>query len=273
MLSSAFMSASCSSHEKRPLQEATTTTAATFRRPKRVSLDQRQSFDHHQQQKRKINTHQNPKLAYKDTDVDNEIDDEIEFLYIIPSPPKLVTVSPKEGIPSKKLARLTNIKDHVKSASSPSLLSLSQLPICSFSHQSSAYLQSVAEICHAILHDIRWRVTEGSGHLNRLFTWEQGDDLSVIHTLARRYVCPHHENGSTCQSSYFGTPVLERNGVLKQIENDNEIEESYNEIKDHNDQELNEKELQRDRCLEVYTRLYFRCVLRISMVSSKFILC
>ncbi|KAL3932148.1 MAG: hypothetical protein SGBAC_010985 [Bacillariaceae sp.] len=49
----------------------------------------------------------------------------------------------------------------------------------------SAYLQSLAEICHAILWDARWRV---GPQQQRLMAWEKGDDLSVICTLAERYI-------------------------------------------------------------------------------------
>lgn len=52
-------------------------------------------------------------------------------------------------------------------------------------HRRSAYLQSLAEICHDILWDARWRV--GAQH-QRLLAWEKGDDLSVVCTLAEQYI-------------------------------------------------------------------------------------
>jgi hypothetical protein len=53
-----------------------------------------------------------------------------------------------------------------------------------YSFKSSAYVQSLAEICHAISWDRRWRV---GSQKQRLFAWERGDDLSVIHALAKMY--------------------------------------------------------------------------------------
>jgi hypothetical protein len=55
-----------------------------------------------------------------------------------------------------------------------------QSPI--YSERSSAYIQSLAEICHAILWDCRWRV---GPQQQRLFAWERGEDLSAVHALSR----------------------------------------------------------------------------------------
>ncbi|OEU19839.1 hypothetical protein FRACYDRAFT_206636 [Fragilariopsis cylindrus CCMP1102] len=141
----------------------------------------------------------------------------------------------------------------------PSPLLLSLLPISAFPLSSSAYFQSLAEICYAILWDARWRVQEVDGESDhhhhqqrrRLFTWEQGDDLSVMHTLSRRYVEPpdHRRKQSNNNDN----------------DNDDDINSHDNDTSNELNQEeqklLNEKEEtnnDHDRCLEMYTRLYFR---------------
>ena len=48
-----------------------------------------------------------------------------------------------------------------------------------YSNKSSAYVQHLAEICYTILNDQRWK--------NNLFSWEHGDDLSVVYSLAKLY--------------------------------------------------------------------------------------
>jgi hypothetical protein len=53
-----------------------------------------------------------------------------------------------------------------------------------YTYRSSAYVQNLAEICHTILWDERWRV--GPDH-KRLLTWESGDDLSAILALSQLY--------------------------------------------------------------------------------------
>lgn len=128
-----------------------------------------------------------------------------------------------------------------------------------FTPRSSAYLQSLAEICHAILWDARWRVPPrrpscvgrnrplfcGSSssppstptQLQRLFAWERGDDLSAIHALSRKYLpLPHYLKKANDKDSTFtgqGDRWCDDTTDAKQ------------------DSEL-------DQCLELYSRLYFR---------------
>ncbi|KAI2489475.1 phosphodiesterase I [Fragilaria crotonensis] len=61
------------------------------------------------------------------------------------------------------------------------------LPMSSFTHKSSAYVQNLAEICHTIMNDRRWRIGHG---MKPLFAWEYGDDLMAILTLSRMYQPP-----------------------------------------------------------------------------------
>lgn len=52
--------------------------------------------------------------------------------------------------------------------------------------RTSAYLQNLAEICHAVTQDRRWRF--GGATMQALFQWEHGDDLSVVTALGRLFV-------------------------------------------------------------------------------------
>ncbi|KAG7348418.1 VRR-NUC domain containing protein [Nitzschia inconspicua] len=99
-------------------------------------------------------------------------------------------------------------------------------PLPTFSHRSSAYIQSLAEICHDILWDARWRV--GGSSFQRLFEWEQGEDLSALIYISRRY--------------------LERQDLVQE-EGKEDLSHAVEDEDDDNDL---------DRCLETYCRLYFR---------------
>jgi len=62
--------------------------------------------------------------------------------------------------------------------------------------ESCAYVQNLAEICYTIMNDARWRV---EGQLQRrLFAWEQGEDLSAVHTLCNLFKPPKRKRGSKC---------------------------------------------------------------------------
>lgn len=57
----------------------------------------------------------------------------------------------------------------------------------SFTHRSSAYVQNLAEICHTMMNDRRWRIGD---EMKPLFGWECGDDLMAILSLSRMYQPP-----------------------------------------------------------------------------------
>lgn len=54
-----------------------------------------------------------------------------------------------------------------------------------FSARRSAYVQNLAEICHVILNDQRWK-TEGIAR-KQLFAWERSEDLKAIALLSEMY--------------------------------------------------------------------------------------
>ena len=62
----------------------------------------------------------------------------------------------------------------------------SKAPQKAYTFRSSAYLQSLAEICYSILWDVRWRTHQSQ--YRPLMSWEKGDDLSVVYGLANRYI-------------------------------------------------------------------------------------
>ena len=68
------------------------------------------------------------------------------------------------------------------------------------SYKTSAYVQNLAEICHDILHDARWRTSS-----KRLFQWELGDDLSALHSLSRLFILPSQERE---ESIDIGTGIV-----------------------------------------------------------------
>ena len=61
-------------------------------------------------------------------------------------------------------------------------------PGLSFPLVQSAYLQNLAEICHIIVKDGRWRV--GGAASEPLLRWEDGVDLSAVTYLSRYYLPP-----------------------------------------------------------------------------------
>ncbi|KAL7548122.1 hypothetical protein ACHAWF_011417 [Thalassiosira exigua] len=69
-------------------------------------------------------------------------------------------------------------------------------------HRSSAYVQHLAEVCHVLSTDGRWRTsarssTSGRRTTEQLFAWEEGDDLSAVLAYASLYDGPcRGEDGS-----------------------------------------------------------------------------
>ena len=142
-----------------------------------------------------------------------------------------------------------------------------------FSHRTSAYLQSLAEICHAILGDTRWRV--GGAQQEPLLKWERGEDLSAVTALARRYLPPPpNRSRRTPCSSFLCENSTEH--CTQPPQNDSKILQSSSDgpqgehaaspgAKDaspskdhHNDDEYDENSEDYDRALNLFARLYFR---------------
>ena len=119
--------------------------------------------------------------------------------------------------------------------------------IAAFSFQSSAYVQSLAEICHSILYDARWRV----GSSQRLFTWERGDDLSAVIAFARRFISTKLSPNTSrccCFLCKDRKEICETAPCIEQDEEDCKTP-------DDNDSVDNEA---CDRSLNLYARIYFR---------------
>ena len=206
----------------------------------------------------------------------NDDDDEVEFLHTKPPPQSIESPTKyKKEETSNKLRSLEPTKKneaknsgdfnaaiesepiptpppHETIESSPAQMAL---PISSFPHKTSAYLQSLAEISYAVLWDARWRV--GGSHQDRLFAWEQGDDMNALHKLSRRYTqlskLPKQRKQS--QNTHASLAYEEEKENIEYSGGDS------NADRDDNFEELEEigvEDEPDDRCLETYSRLYFR---------------
>ena len=193
-------------------------------------------------------------------ELDTDSDDEVEVLLTIqPLAKKLKTNSPtkKEALQTKKVVREPPMEEKVPASearsilatdrkSSPPRASAVSLPsdpplpglpseeTTTFAPGSSAYLQNLAEICHTVMRDARWRV--GS---KPLFRWELGDDLGAVLPLSRRYRRPRIERHHTCR-------CLLCRDVEPQVS-----ELIATAIEPEVDEEL-------DRALYLYARLFYR---------------
>jgi len=206
----------------------------------------------------------------------NDNDDEVEILHTNPSP-QSIEAPPnyiKEETPKKFRSLESSNKNEAKNSgdfnaaiesepiptpphhgtieSSPAQMTL---PISSFSHRTSAYLQSLAEISHAVLWDARWRV--GGSRQDRLFQWEQGDDLNALYKLSRRYTQlsqlpkqrKQFRNTHTSSDHEEEKENIEYSGGDSNSDSDDNFEEL---------EEIVVEDEPDDRCLETYSRLYFR---------------
>lgn len=198
---------------------------------------------------------------------DDVTDDEVEFLYTAPAP----SVRHPQMTPSRDGKRKSTLLDpkadlaqmqpredsKLAATSDTSTAATNASGTRTFSYRSSAYLQSLAEICHAILWDARWRVTVGQSS-QRLFAWEFGDDMSAIHTLARRYLPPTE---LLREDDHVGESVRDDGAKDGKILADHHAALGADEL-NLNDlgtsKEGTESEADLDRCLETYSRLYFR---------------
>ena len=66
------------------------------------------------------------------------------------------------------------------------------------SHQNSAYVQHLAEMCHDILYDERWRTIQDR---NQLFQAESGDDLALLHSFGELFIDGQSDKGEDQQPS------------------------------------------------------------------------
>ncbi|KAL3905326.1 MAG: hypothetical protein SGILL_009722, partial [Bacillariaceae sp.] len=150
-----------------------------------------------------------------------------------------MNVGPSEGQTATQAAAETVAQ--ATAAQSPS-----QTRLLLYSHRSSAYLQTLAEICYAILWDGRWRV--GGSKTLPLFAWERGEDLSAMHYLSRRYILPDHNRKGKHEESLDAAAKEDGDeGNAAQTASS----AGANETNGDDDDEL-------DRCLETYCRMYFR---------------
>lgn len=105
----------------------------------------------------------------------------------------------------------------------------------------SAYIQSLAEICHSILWDVRWRAKRKT-----LISWEQGDDLSAVLAFSRSFEAlpklPTPKSYPCCDSQ-LNSPAIDQTAGQPKTSLDN------------NDYEKDEVYY---RSLNLYARLYFR---------------
>jgi VRR-NUC domain len=131
-----------------------------------------------------------------------------------------------------------------------------------FSFRTSAYLQSLAEICHAILWDVRWRV--GGPRLERLLQWERGEDLSAVFALARRYLPPVSTRSFSqkqpcqcifCSEASGGSD--KKTGIESTKRQSHGNEDRPNSPRGHS-QGDDDGDDEYDRALNLYSRLYFR---------------
>lgn len=239
--------------------------------PKRRRTTRRHSVVNEEEQQQQHQ--QRHRQVLNDDDGDDDDDDDVEILFVKPAVDADV---PHTGIATADAAvAVTASATQMTTASSSSSTATSILPqpkdegdgppdnttFKAFPARSSAYLQTLAEICHTILWDARWRVvvtqvlrntrpvakselpsststsTSSSSmpikrrrHQQRLFSWELGDDLGVVMELSQRYIISPHD-------------------VEKNID--------ANDKGNANGKENNEDE-ELDRRLELYSRLYFR---------------
>ncbi len=133
---------------------------------------------------------------YNECNDDDDDDDEVEFLHTNPPPQYKETPATNQDdslygrLQGSKATEETNsvieLEPTTTSISQETSTGTSTTMISPTWHTTSAYLQSLAEISHAILWDARWRV--GGSRQRRLFAWEQGDDMNALHKLSKRYI-------------------------------------------------------------------------------------
>ena len=135
-----------------------------------------------------------------------------------------------------------------------------------FSCVTSAYVQNLAEICHTIFEDRRWRV---GNRRERLLAWELGDDLSAIIPLARRfrpwllsssvqdrrdYYCP----GVFCSCQKQQQQQQNREAVDQPSVPDKTMAENNTPSQRHQIDDNTESETAEDRCMHFYCRMFYR---------------
>jgi hypothetical protein len=194
-------------------------------------------------------------------------DSEIEFLFSLrPSPPKKVRQQERtyDNHTSVALSE-TNFPEHPAPSrtqddgNSDSSNDVSQeensIAMCHPSltyWRQSAYLQALSEISHSILWDARWRVL--GTKRQALVSWEQGDDLSVVVTLSRRFLISKVNRvpkECCCQMPYCS--------LRQQRQKSDDVPKDSPSSSETIDVEKGEEEeAHHDRSLNLYARLYFR---------------
>ena len=126
-----------------------------------------------------------------------------------------------------------------------------------YTFQSSAYVQNLAEICHTILNDARWRV-EGAAQ-KRLLAWENGEDLSAVLMLSKLFEPPRRQCVTECRC------LLCRDKEGAQGSTENEEKDNVATFSTEHDDtssvpQLSEPEIDEEtaRAIHLYCRLYYR---------------
>ena len=174
-----------------------------------------------------------------------------------PKEARRVSTSPQpaknvlQDAPEKELKSQAAIPQEAVPDTNDSVVEVEQAAISqqasepTYTFQSSAYVQNLAEICYTILHDARWRV-EGRAQKS-LFSWEQGEDLSAVRTLSKLFDPPVRKSASKCQCLL----CREKKASCEEEDNDG--------TKHNQDQSLPfENEEETIRALYLYSRLYYR---------------
>ena len=120
-----------------------------------------------------------------------------------------------------------------------------------FTYQSSAYVQNLADICYTIMNDRRWRF--GNNNMKPLFSWDHGDDLSAIISLSQLYQAPPPPVRRPC------TCLLCRNLKTAPATTDKEDAHASAIVVETNPHEIlaggNDDD---SRALNIYCRLFYR---------------
>ena len=193
-------------------------------------------------------------------------------------------------LPTTTTTKVPALKDPPVPQSSGAQTSLHSSPDTPvYSLLTSAYVQNLAEICHMVTSDQRWRV--GGPDQTRLFWWEHGDDLSAVIPLARRFrpwpapkeiechglLCDCKDKkkqaGEVNQNQPLDDGLVPSGDDCNLHEDDAHTsqqtsstssssekvgEESTSDLPNRSDEIRSPDDAQEDRCLHLYCRLFYR---------------
>ena len=169
-----------------------------------------------------------------------------------------------------------NVEDENQSATSTSSTrsASARSPVPYYSYVSSAYVQNLAEICYTMLHDRRWTVLASANSqsqpqpiaaLQPLFRWEDGEDVSAMTALSRRYLPPSNKEEPAvvpaqpcsclvCQDPQTAVAAASAGETTPAAGEDRNWEETE-QIIDQASMAVDEDD---DRSLYLYCRLFYR---------------